>query len=107
MHTTEAPADRRTAIRRPPDGERPVITEFIVAGGDCWDTGGTSAEKLGIWGENRPEAEQSSGGDHQVTAGWVYNIVQGQQNRPANHRSRNPPKIRRSPVESSSIGTWP
>ena len=37
---------------------------------------------------HRPMAEQSPGGDHQVTTGWVYDFVQGQENWPATYGSR-------------------
>ena len=49
---------------------------------------GTSAENFVICRENLPVAAQSPGGDRQATAGWLYDIVQGQENRPTSYRSR-------------------
>ena len=85
MHTTGAPADQWTATRRWMASDRGVHCRPAAIDGT---PGGASAENLVIWGENRPVAEQSPSGDRQVTTGWVYNIVQGQQNRPVSHRSQ-------------------
>ena len=86
-----------------PKGERPMIAGFIVVrrqstgppavtaglpGDRLRDIGGASAEKFVICRENRLMAEQSPGGSRQATAGWLYDIVQGQENRPTSYRSR-------------------
>ena len=52
------------------------------------DTGGASAENLVISSGNRPVAEQSSGGSRQAPAGWLYDMVQGQENPAVSCRSR-------------------
>ena len=63
-----------TVTGRPPDDRRRGI-------------GGTSAENLVIsWG-NRTVAEQSPDGGRQVPAGWLYDLVQGQENWPVSCRS--------------------
>ena len=69
LHRTPS-GDRRESGRSPPGHLRDI------------------AENLVIWGWNWPMAEQSPGGDHQVTTGWVYNFVQGQENWPATYGSR-------------------
>ena len=38
--------------------------------------------------EVRGDTEHSPGSSRQVTAGWFYDIVQGQENRPTSYRSR-------------------
>ena len=88
---------------RSPKGEQPVITGFIVVQRRLTglpavtagtpddrrrDTGGASAKNVVISRENRPAAEQSPGGDRQVATGWLYNFVQGQENRPTSDGSR-------------------
>ena len=67
-HTTGPPADRRTATKRWTAGDR---GDHCRPAAIDW----SPDENLVIWGENWPVAEQSPGGDHQVTAGWVYNIL--------------------------------
>ena len=50
--------------------------------------GGASAENLDISRGNRPVAEQSPGGSRQAPAGWLYDMVEGQENRPMSCRSQ-------------------
>ena len=88
---------------RSPKGEHLMTAGFIVvrrrstgppaviAGPQCdrrRDIGGASADNFVICRENRLVVEQSSGGGRQATAGWFYDIVQGQENRPTSYRSR-------------------
>ena len=88
---------------RSPKGERPMVAGFIVVRrrstgppevtsghlDDCrQDTAGASAENFVISRENRLVAKQSPGGGRQMTAGWLYDIVQGQENRPMSYWSR-------------------
>ena len=64
-----------TVTGRPPDDRRRGI-------------GGTLAENLVIsWG-NRTVAERSPDGGRQAPAGWLYDLVQGQENRPVSCRSQ-------------------
>ena len=94
-----------TQLRLPPITARPPKVNSWWSR-DSLSSGGTSDENLVISRENRPEAEQSPGSDWQVTTGWVYDFVQGQENRPASDGSRKiaiRQKIRRSSPESSPI----
>ena len=72
-----------------PKGERPVIAGFIVVQRQSTglpavttgplddrrrDTGWASTENFVISRENWPVAEQSPGGGHQKTTGWLYKV---------------------------------
>ena len=88
---------------RSPNGDLPMVAGFIVI---CRrsteaptvtaeppddrrrDTGGASAENLVISSGNRPVAQQSPGGGRQAPAGWLYDMVQGQENPAVSCRSR-------------------
>ena len=50
--------------------------------------GGAPAENLVISRGNRPVAEQSPGSGRQAPAGWLYDMVQGQENPAVSCRSR-------------------
>ena len=98
----EARANPSMAARSP-NGDLPMIAGFIVVHRRSTgaptvtaeppddrrrDTGGASAENLVISSGNRPVAEQSPGSGHQVPAGWLYDMVQGQENPAVSCRSR-------------------
>ena len=97
-----APVKLPAMVAQSPKGEWPMTAGFIVirrrstgppavTSGppfDChWDIGGVSAENFVICRENRPVAEQSSRSGRQATTGWLYDIVQGQENRLTSYRS--------------------
>ena len=84
------------------DGDLPMIAGFIgvrrrltgaptVTAGPPddrrWDIVGASAEMLVISRWNRTVAEQSPGGGRQMPHGWLYDMVQGQENQPMICRS--------------------
>ena len=88
---------------RSPNGDLPMIAGFIVVRRRSTgapkvtagflddrqqDIGGASTENLVISRGNRPVAEQSPGSGRQAPAGWLYDMVQGQENQPMSCQSR-------------------
>ena len=99
---TEPRANPSMAARSP-NGDLPMIAGFIVVRQRSTgaptvtagppddrrrDTDGASAGNFVISRENRPVAKQSPCGGHQAPAAWLYDIVQGQKNRPMSCRCR-------------------
>ena len=86
--TKRWPADDRRihcrppAIDRSPSGHRWV--SWWSSAGNRWGIG----RKFGHSRGNRPVAEQSPVGGRQAPAGWLYDMVEGQVNRPMSCRSR-------------------
>ena len=98
----EARANPSMAARSP-NGDLPMIAGFIVVCRQSTgaptvtteppddrrrDIGGAPAENLVISRGNRPVAEQSSCGRRQAPTGWLYDMVQGQENPAVSCRSR-------------------
>ena len=112
MRTSEAPGDGRTVTKRWTADDRRIHCRPAVIdktpGGHRRDIGGVSADNFVICRENRPVAKQSPGGGRQATAGWFYDIVQGQENRPTSYRSRKigiRQKIERASQDLCFLGT--